>query len=306
MKPASVAATQASGDLVVIQRNPTSGSGKRRAALHELIRELRRREYHVRLFSDRRRLDDFVKQVGRERQLRCLVAAGGDGTVRDLLNRHPDCPIAVMPMGTENLVARHLEIPCSGSVVADVIDRGRSQFFDTVRIGDGRFLIMASAGFDADIVHRLHAGRTGNIHHWSYLRPILSTIGGYEFPQVRVENLDTGESVVGTYVIVGNFKEYGLNLKLTPEASPADGLLDICVLTSHLSIRTAMFFLRSFFRSQQGESVVRFQARHVRLECADRATADSTIPLQTDGDPAGFLPVDLQMLPGSMQLLVRG
>lgn len=305
MTLASAAASNVSGDLVVIQRNPTSGSGRHRAALHELIRNLRKQGYCVRLFSNRIRLDEFVKRVADEQTIRCLVAAGGDGTVRDLLNRHPDRPIAAMPMGTENLVARHLGIPCDGSVVADVIDQGHFQFFDTVQIGDGRFLIMASAGFDADIVHRLHAGRTGNIHHWNYLRPILSTIVDYRFPRIRVENLDTGDSVIGTYVLIGNFREYGLNVKLTPAASPADGQLDVCVFTSRSVIRTAMFFLRSFYRAQHGEAVVRFQARHLRLQNADSPTESRSVPLQTDGDPSGFLPVELQVKPRSMQLLVR-
>jgi len=306
VKPGSAASTKVSGDLVVIQRNPTSGSGRGRTALRELIRQLRNRGYCVRLFANRGRLDDFVQRVGGKRQIRCLVAAGGDGTVRDLLNRHPERPIAVLPMGTENLVARHLQIPCNGAIVADVVDRGQTSLFDTAESGSERFLIMASAGFDADVVHRLHARRGGNIHHWSYIWPILSSIAGYRFPQIRVENIDTGESVVGTYAIVGNFKEYGLNLKLTPAASPLDGQLDVCVFTSQSAARSVVHFLCSFFRAQQGESVVRFQAQHVRLSPAERSTDDSQIPLQTDGDPAEFLPVDLRVLPASMQLLVRG
>ncbi len=304
MKPVSAGSQIVSGELVVIQRNPTSGSGRGRAALRELIRELRQRGYCVRLFSNRARLDDFVRRADGHREVRCLVAAGGDGTVRDLLNRHPHVPIAVMPMGTENLVARHLQIPREGSVVAEVIADGQTQWFDTVRIGDSRFLIMASAGMDADVVHRLHARRGGNIHHWNYIWPICRSIAEYRCPQIRVENVDTGEAAIGTYVIVGNFKEYGLDLKLTPPASPTDGSLDVCVFTSRSTVRTAVYFLRSFFTPQQGENVVRFQTQHVRLGPVEQLQNEPPIPLQTDGDPAGFLPADIQVLPRSMQLLV--
>jgi diacylglycerol kinase (ATP) len=304
VKPAA-ATREVSGDLVAIQRNPTSGSGRGRAALRELIRELKCRGYSVRLFSNRGRMDDFVQQVGEHRPIRCLVAAGGDGTVRDLFSRHPERPIAVLPMGTENLIARHLQIPRNGLVVADVVDRGQTKLFDTAENGDERFLIMASAGFDADIVRRLHAQRTGNIHHLSYIRPILETLAGYRYPAIRVENVDTGESVIGMYVIVGNFKEYGLNLKLTPAANPTDGQLNVCVFTGRSAARTVIHFLLSFFRIQRGDFVVRFQTQHVRLVPVSQSLQSPLIPLQTDGDAAGTLPVDLQVLPGSMQLLVR-
>src|SRR5262245_11054277 len=76
---------------VAIQRNPGSGFGASRALLGDLIRELRHRAIRVRLFRSRERLAQYVAAAGKEGRLG-LVAAGGDGTVRDLLNRFPGVP----------------------------------------------------------------------------------------------------------------------------------------------------------------------------------------------------------------------
>ena len=109
---------------MVIRRNPTAGAGTSRRILLNLVRELQKQPFHVRMFSDRDQLNAFVTSDRVSSRIRCLVAAGGDGTVANLVNRHPEHPIAVLPLGTENLVARHLEIPRDGSVVADIIQAG--------------------------------------------------------------------------------------------------------------------------------------------------------------------------------------
>ncbi|MCR9202903.1 MAG: acylglycerol kinase family protein, partial [Planctomycetaceae bacterium] len=110
--------------LVVIQRNPTSGSGRGRHDLTALIRSLKSHHLQVRLFASRERLDEYVRDPGIATRIRCLVAAGGDGTIGSLVNRHASFPVATLPLGTENLVARFLKIGRHGDRLADLIERG--------------------------------------------------------------------------------------------------------------------------------------------------------------------------------------
>src|SRR5580765_4106145 len=91
---------------VAIQRNPRSGSGAGRHELVELVRELKRLAFRPRLFKSRERLVAWLAEPGIRDELTCVVAAGGDGTVADVVNRHPDVPICILPLGTENLLAR--------------------------------------------------------------------------------------------------------------------------------------------------------------------------------------------------------
>jgi len=302
--------TSSAHDLVVIQRNPTSGAGRGQQALLQLIKLLQNTGLTVRMFSSRRALDMYVRPPDRADRLRCLVAAGGDGTVNDLMTRHPGRPIAVFPMGTENLVARHLKIRADANVVADVILNGHVTDFDTATVNGRPMILMASSGIDADIVHRLHTARRGHIRHWSYVVPIGQSLLRYSSPTIRVQDLDTGQTADGGFAIVSNFQEYGLNLKLAPNANPTDGQLDVCVFRSRSKIRTAWSLLTSLLWKPEGAQVIRFRSRHLRLSTGDKSDNvqnlhKTKVPLQVDGDPADFLPVDIRIVSGSLRLLVR-
>ncbi len=261
------------------------------------------------MFANRGRLDTFVGNPENRCRIRCLVAAGGDGTVSDLVNRHPDLPVAVLPMGTENLLARHLKMPRDGRVVAAAIQQANVRRFDTIQVGNRQFLLMASAGIDAEVVHRLHASRSGHIHHWTYVRPILQTFASYRFPEFSVTDMDTGTTTQGTHVIVSNFREYGFNLKFTPDADPTDGQLDVRVFQGRSLGSTIVHAVVSLFRAQYGRKVIRFRSRHVSLTASfkEQTVSDSLgIPLEADGDEAGHLPVDIQVNPSAMRLIVHG
>ena len=92
---------------------------------------------------------------------RCLVAAGGDGTVAALVNECPGVPISVLPTGTENLFARHFGLSREPRRLAATIAGGRVSHLDLGVTGDRRFALMAGIGFDADVVTRHHTARVG-------------------------------------------------------------------------------------------------------------------------------------------------
>ena len=174
-----------SGDTVVVLRNPLSGTARKRSEVRKLLQELTRNGFQVRLFSSRERLERFVRRLEPSR-LRCVVAAGGDGTVNDLLNRLPGVPLALLPLGTENLLARYVGVSSSGRQAAQVIVHGVVQQFDVGQVNGRRFLLMASVGLDAQVVHQVHRHRTGPVSKWSYVRPILAAARTYLFPQLQV------------------------------------------------------------------------------------------------------------------------
>ena len=95
---------------VLIVTNPLAGAGVRDSAVSELIDRITADGYTAELTSDL----EQVQEVGgrpEESRLRAVVAAGGDGTVAEVVNRtHPDTPIAILPLGTENLLAKYLHM----------------------------------------------------------------------------------------------------------------------------------------------------------------------------------------------------
>ena len=283
---------------VAIQRNPRSGSGPRARIVLELIEHLKRRGLRPRLFSRRERCDQRLRQLEPDERPLCLVAAGGDGTVGDLVNRFPDFPIAILPLGTENLLARYLGIRRSGRFVAEMITFDHVRSFDLCTIGERRFTLMAGFGFDADVVRRVDASRTGYIRHWNYARPMWQAFWNYDFPEMRFYLDDDPEPRLATVGFVVNMPVYGFHLPIAKSADPCDGVLDIRLFPPKTLFQFAGHFGRVIFgRHELHKEVQCLRAKKVRIEC------DRDVPAQVDGDPAGFTPATIEVHPAALRLL---
>ena len=207
-------------EWVAIQRNPTSGSGVGREELVRLVLSLQKFGYQVRLFKDRDKLLRTLNDPERRSLLKCLVAAGGDGTVNDVLNRYPSVPISLFPMGTENLLAKYLQITNSGEQLAKIIHEGRTEKFDLCEVNGRKFLLMASFGIDADVVHRTSEARQGNISKLNYVQPFWDSVRNYEYPEIRVFVDDEVDPVVGRYGIISNIPAYALTVAVRKRGQP--------------------------------------------------------------------------------------
>jgi diacylglycerol kinase family enzyme len=282
---------------VAVQRNPKSGSGRQRALLVDLVRGLRQRGLRPRVFKDRQRLADRVADPARRGGLVCIVAAGGDGTVSDVFNRFPGIPIAILPMGTENLLARYLKIPASGQEVARLIEAGSLRRFDLGLLGTRRFALMVSAGLDADVVRRTHAARQGHISHATYLQPILESLRMYDYPPLRVRVDDALSTHPARLAVVTNIPAYALGLPVARTARGDDGRLDLRLFERGSAFQMVRYLCNLALGTHERLSdVISLTACRVRIE------ADRSVPLQADGDPAGFTPAEISLLPGALEV----
>lgn len=289
-------------ELVIIQRNPHSGSGAGRSQLRILSRYLRLAGFRVRMFSSRPKLDRYLTDKPVDRILRCIVAAGGDGTVADLVNRHPGVPIAVLPLGTENLLAKYLSIRRCGRRLAEIIQRGKVRMFDSATVNGRRILLMASVGVDAEIVEAVHQSRSGHIHRLSYVRHVLGAFLMNLPISYRVISGDGSVDLSGRHIIVTNVPRYGFDIPFAPEAKPDDGVLDVRVF--HGTTRWQAFWHVARLRlglPVTGNEFTRFSASAVRIECLD-ATRPRTS--QCDGDPGPELPLQIVTDHHSLTLIV--
>lgn len=285
---------------VAIQRNRSSGSGKRAGLVIDLIRALKALGIHPRLYSRREEFDAAVREPARREQLVAAVAAGGDGTVLDLVNRHPELPICILPLGTENLLAKAFGIPRCGQTVAKMIADGYRERIDCGWINGRRFLIMASAGFDAEVVHRVHAARRGgHVRHWTYIRPILATLFPFRPQKIHVTVDEQPTVHEGELVVVANLRSYALNLGLVPTASGTDGILDARIFRARSLVEIVIQFARLLTgRHERCGSVIALRGKTLRIE------SDVPVPIQVDGDPAGMTPVEIRVEPLAIEFLL--
>jgi diacylglycerol kinase family enzyme len=239
--------------------------------------------------DDRRAL---VERASSDAGCRCLVAAGGDGTVSALVNEQPRVPVTVLPAGTENLAAQHFGLRRNPTWLARTIAAGAVHRADVGRLGDRRFLLMAGFGFDGDVVTRHHRSRTtrsGRVkptHRAAYVEPILRSSLFYRFPQISVTIQDPGREEIlrGTTVFVFNLPRYALGLPFAPQARQDDGLLDLVVFRDPGPFQALYYLWRVFCGTHLDHpGVMHRRIRRVVLG------SDTAVPVQLDGDPAGFL-----------------
>ncbi len=290
-------------DRVVVFANPIAGCGRGRGVAQELARGLSAAGYAVGLVLDR--------SAEPLRGAAAVVTVGGDGTLRaavDLLlaigGEMP--PLLPVPMGTANLMGRHLGLrwtPATlvGGVVA-AVRGGRVRRLDAGVVNGRPFLLMVGVGLDGQVVHLLDQMRRGPIAYASYVLPTVVTLAGYKFPPLTIE-VD-GRVVLAdapAVAFVGNVPEYGTGLPILTRALADDGLLDVCALPCRdlrelaevlLAVATGDHELR--------EGVVYTRGRRVRV------TSSAAVPVQADGDAAGFTPVEIDVLPGRVPFLVPG
>ncbi len=277
---------------VGIVANRSSGTGGNKILVRRLVSKLAKLGFSSKIAwtPDERKM--LVAEAESRSGCRCLVAVGGDGTVAALINDQPKVPLTVLPAGTENLAAQHFGLRRNTTALARNIAAGSVVRAD-LGIADGRrFLLMTGFGFDGDVVTRHHRGRVdraGKIkptHRAAYVEPILRSSLFYRFPHINVVIHDPGceETLRGTTVFVFNLPRYALGLPFAPQACQDDGLLDLVVFRDPGPFK-ALYYLWRVFRGTHLDHPGVYHRRVRRLT----VTSDETIPVQLDGDPAGFL-----------------
>ncbi len=240
-------------------------------------------------------------------QLRAAIAIGGDGTASAVRARVPfEVPLLVVPMGTENLLAgRYLHQSPSPAAVLDVIENGVVIELDLGWANDKPFLLMVSAGFDAEVIRTLHENRRGNIRRATYFLPILAAMKSYTFCPMRIY-WDAGENsqadaTLCRWLFGFNLPLYALGLPIAADAVGTDSLLNVCAFErgSVWSIVRYLWHVTRQTHHHLSDAVSR-QTRRFRVESA----GDTAIAFQLDGDFGGTLPVDVRVVPKQLRLLV--
>jgi diacylglycerol kinase family enzyme len=236
-----------------------------------------------------------------------VVAAGGDGTVSAVINElSADVALAVLPLGNENLFAKAFGFEDDPGALAGAIARGDRRPIDLGRAhttaGSRLFTLMLTAGFDAEVVHRFTRWRTAGgaarrAGRAAYVRPFAEALWSY--PHAGMTLTADGVAVDGSHCVVANLPDYALDLRLAPAAQADDGLLDWTVLSRSGRVALAGYALAvARARHTQQAHVPVGRARHLTVHSV------APVPVQIDGDPWGFTPVEVEAVPAALSVVV--
>ena len=240
-----------------------------------------------------------------------VVASGGDGTVHEVLNGLMRIEtalrpaLAVLPTGSGNDTCRTMGVPFDLSEAAALLSTGERRHYD-VGVCNGIFFNNSfAAGLDAKVTakaveYKVTKQRSGL---WLYLTALLHVL----FKDLDAFRLDIGfdgeaAAPVDTLIVaITNGATYGGGFKITPDADPADGVFDVCMIDP-LSLGEALWRLPFVIAGRHTKMPVVHMSRHTS------ATIDSAVPLpaQIDGEVLFERRYEVAMMAGAIEYIVPG
>jgi diacylglycerol kinase (ATP) len=218
-----------------------------------------------------------------------VIAAGGDGTIRIVADRlaGSGIPMAVVPVGTGNLLARNLDIPLTEPEALAVAFGQHTRDVDLVKLTvDGvpseHFAVIAGLGVDAMIMEETNPGLKDAIGPGAYFVAAAKALGRTPIHMWITLDDHRPQHRYAMICAIGNVGELAGNLTLIPHASPDDGKLDVYVASPRRLVHWLRVVLRLLtLRPRRDDRVDQWQGRQVevRLRHPD--------PYQLDGDVIG-------------------
>lgn len=235
-----------------------------------------------------------------------FVAVGGDGTISGVASGlvNTKLPLVIIPAGTVNALARELQIPFTlDEAIRWWVEGGRSKFIDVLEARERFYLLGVSAGAAAKIMKE---AKREDIHRFGVLVYIWNAIKRFfDVPTHRFRLLVDGKPVsfrASELMVANSGVLMGLRaLQFDPEASLDSGKLTVC----HVQMKTMLDILRLGFE------ILTTPPRESPpdVDCIDALReitiqANRPIPVQGDGEPVGYTPVTVKLIPHSLHIIM--
>jgi diacylglycerol kinase (ATP) len=268
----------------VLIYNPTAGQRDRRPRMLALIEEMKGRGIElVNAPTERAGHATEIVRAFRGRGVDLVAACGGDGTVSEAACglSGSDVPLAVLPGGTSNVLARELGIPLSIDGAKELLVEGSPKRVRMLTANDRAFLLWAGAGLDARIMGRMRP----MLKRWFGRAGIFYTVAPeffrYEFP--RLEIVVDGASHDATFAVVCHASRYAGDWIIAPDASLESEEMDVLLFSG----RSRWRFFRLFQQIKAGRSghLSGGYGRIVRGKTVEIRSRESyPVEIQVDGD----------------------
>jgi diacylglycerol kinase (ATP) len=292
---------------ILVAVNPEASFGRHRDVGEVVIAALTAAGYRVMVLQEQNaKLLRLAVRNALADSPDALVVVGGDGMVSLAVNELGDSgiPLGIVPSGTGNDAARGLGIPVDDTdgairLLLSALD-GAARVVDVglVRhgISETRFFGVVSAGFDALVNDRANSWRRPrgkSRYTFALLRELLSLA-----PRRYVLTVDgTAHIVDAVLVSVANNSSIGGGMTIVPHALMNDGLLDLFTVAPLRRLRLLRFFPKVFSGAHTTMDVVSFRTlRRVRIDAPG-------IVAYADGERIGALPIEVEILPGTLHVL---
>ncbi|MDQ7787959.1 MAG: diacylglycerol kinase family lipid kinase [Thermodesulfovibrionales bacterium] len=290
--------------MIVIICNPAAKKASEKK-LENACRYLRDRGHEVESFLTRQRGEaELLARDLLKKNPSLVLAAGGDGTFNEVMNGLAGSviPMAILPLGTTNVLAKELGVP---EHAEHAVDFALSRYPHTIALGritlthssppvSRYFCLMAGIGFDGAVVHGVNETLKKFSGKGAYIFSGFKTLFMLKLSGLQL-TID-GKMRSCFSVLIGNVAKYGGNFSVTPDADIADPALSVC-----------------FFQGKRRADVVRYVlgilwGRHLQFHDVSHTKATAlevrgSAHIQIDGDYLGMTPATIEIVPNILRLV---
>ena len=261
--------------------NPISGTGRQDAIPEEIEKyiDTTRYEYAIRTTEYAGHATLLAKEAIRK-GYDTVVAAGGDGTINEVARAvvHTRTALGIIPCGSGNGLARHLQIPQNVRRAIEIINRDTIHCLDYGRINGHPFFCTCGMGFDAFVSMKFAEGKKRGL--LQYVKDTVSIGLKYKPETYTIVNENGTERHEAFLITCANASQYGNNAYIAPEASMKDGLMDIIIIKPFKTIEAAQVAIQMFNKTLLSNSHVEmFKAKKVHI------TRPEAGVVHCDGEP---------------------
>jgi diacylglycerol kinase (ATP) len=290
--------------LIVLISNPAAlNTSERKIAI--ACRILKSKGYEVeRLITKQRGDAETFAKDAQKKSPSLMITAGGDGTINEVMNGliGSDIPIAILPLGTTNVLAKELNIPrnvegameIAVSRKPKVISLGKLVLTGRPSSPSRHFCLMAGIGYDGETVFRVNEALKKILGKGAYIYSGIMTLLRFN-PSELTFTID-GKAYSGYSAIIGNAAKYAGNFKVTPDARLTDPVLYVCLFKG----KRRLDLLRYVFGITT--------KTHLRYKDIEYLKAESigitgSSHVQIDGDYIGTTPAKVEIVRDALRLV---
>jgi YegS/Rv2252/BmrU family lipid kinase len=236
--------------------------------------------------------------------VRDVIVSGGDGTINEVLQGlvGTSVRLAILPVGTANVLARELRIPLDCMEAAKIIAGGNSKrihvgsAIDEVSGVKRYFLLMAGIGLDASVVERVRLGLKKRVGKGAFWFSGMSHLANWRPAPFQLEV--NGQVFTATFATIGKAASYGGGLAVTPRAQLDEADFEICIVNSRSRLRYLHLLSCAMRGGMAGDK------RGVTFVRTTHARATGEAPVQVDGELIGYLPMTFEIAPHTIDVIV--
>ena len=257
---------------IVFVVNPISGTQGKRAILKWIDERINRTLYDYTIVKTQYAGHaEKIAAAAAKEKVDIVVAIGGDGTINEIGRAliHTDTALGIIPCGSGNGLARHLQIPLEPKAAIDIINESSVACIDYGKIN-------------------------------TYLENTLHESLSYKPETYEIENEEGTVKYKAFLIACGNASQYGNNAYIAPQASLTDGLMDVTILEPFTVLDVPSLSFQLFNKTiDQNSRIKTFRTKKIKIHRSKPGV------MHYDGDPImGGKDIEVELIPHGLNIIV--